>query len=56
MFGTTSFHAKKYLVWSRQYLLESPGIATIYPSGPNSGVSPSKICFFSVNEIHDYYL
>ena len=37
-------------------MLEQPGTATIYPNGPNSGVSPSKICFISVDEMHDYYL
>ena len=47
---------KGYLLWIRQYLLEQPDTATIYPNDPNSGVSPSKICFFSVDEIHDYYL
>ena len=56
MVGTTSLYVKEYLVWSRQYLLEPSGITTIYPSGFNSGVSPSKFCLFSVDEMHDYYL
>ena len=42
--GTTSFHVKGYLVWSRQNLLEQPSIATIYPNGPNNGVSSTN-CF-----------
>ena len=37
-------------------MLEQPGIATIYPNGPNSGVSSSKMCFFSIDEIYYYYL
>ena len=45
-----------YLVWSRQYLLEQPGIATIYIIGFQNEVSPSKMCVFSVDEMHDYYL
>ena len=47
---------KGYLVWSRKHLLQPLGIVTIYPRGSNSGVSPSKIYFFSVDEMHDYYL
>ena len=39
---TASFYVKEYLVWSGNYLLEQPGITTIYPSGPNNGVSLSK--------------
>ena len=54
--GTTTFHVKRYLLLSRYYLLEQPGTATIYSNGLNSGVSRSKICLFSVDEIHDYYL
>ena len=54
--GTTSFHVKGCLILSRHHSLDQPGIAKIYPNGPDSRVSPSKfVSFLSTKDMITIY-
>ena len=55
--GQHEFIVKGYLTWSLNHKFEHPADVVMYPDKQSGvSVSPLKVCFFSVDPMHDYYL
>ena len=55
--GQHKFIVKSYLTWSLNQQFQHPAEVVMYPDKrSNVFVSPLKVCFFSVDPMHDYYL
>ena len=55
--GQHEFIVKGYLTWSLNHQFEHPAEVVMYPDKRSGvSVSPLKVCFFSVDPMHDYYL